>query len=287
MKAFWAKLKTHRILTIIFLVLSFLTLIYHLFLRANMTHIFLVGFDSSLMLIFLGIILILGGLLWVLLSPNIHRVLLLAALAVTTLGLYTTTLGGNIYYALGGFVLIVLAAFFPLNKKRPLFLIVYPLYYALGCFFFGFLEWGHFILHVLGFFLAALSMYVPDKKLHYVLAGGSLVFPALVFSVIAILSFSDFSSNSVRSGTIESPFSDAVLYVQKDISNFDETLYELEIYRPKGLGFYKKIGVHASMAYLPPLTTSDFNWESIDETTYRLHFYEVDGVMQYSITVNV
>ncbi len=288
MKTWWHQVKKWKGLFIPFAFFFALAGLGYILLRLNIVHGSILDAQTP---IFWGIVFvtfILFGILWLLLAPDTHRLFLLFGLSVTTVGLYAVMLQPIILYVLVGMMLIILSGFHGLRPYRLIFLILYPLYYVIGCFFFGYFEVGCFLIHALGFGLAVLGLYLPHKKINYALAGGTLIVPSLVFMLFSSLYLSDLvSSEPAIRGELSSPFEDHLLYEQQTVYNFIDTNYELRIYRPLSLGFYEQIGVHSSEAYLPELTLSDFEWETVDADTYRLNFYYFEGEMQYSLLIDL
>lgn len=287
MKVFWTVIKKHKILSIVFVCVSILAGIYLILRRSNITHLGILGYEASFAMVIVSIPLVLGSILWILVSPTLSRVFLLAALGLTTLGLYATTLGGNIFYAAGGILLIGLTGFSFFAKRKLIFIIAYPLYYILGMLLFGFFDWGHFLLHFLGFGMAVLGLFVREKKFNYLLAGSSLVIPVWAFALLALLTISDNLQSPIHEGEISSPFEERLIFVQKTVSDFDDAAYILEIYAPRGGGFFQQIGSHRGYDYVPELSEDDFLWETVDEENYVLHFYDDGGNMQYSLLISL
>ncbi len=288
MAAWWKQMKKWKWVIAIFLFFLLITTTVFILMKLNIVHQTTMGFQSVLFWGLAGVTFVFFGLLWVISSPNTPRMLLLLGLSVTTIGLYGAMFLPILPYVLVGMALIITSGIPALRKFKLIFLIDFPLYYLIGCIFFGFFEFGLFMIHAIGFGLAVLGLYLPDKRINYALSGGALVIPSLAFLLLSGLFISDLSdAEPAIRGELPSPFEDHLLYEQKTVHAFIDTNYELRIYLPMDLGFYREIGAYSTEAYFPELTPSDFEWESVDEDTYRLHFYEYEGEMQYVLTVQL
>ncbi len=288
MAAWWNQMKKWKWVIAIFLFFLLLTATIFILMKLNIVHQATMGFQSVLFWGFAGLTFVFFGILWVVSSPNTPRMLLLLGLSVTTMGLYGAMFSSILPYVLVGMALIITSGIPALRKFKLIFLIDFPLYYLIGCIFFGFFEFGLFMIHAIGFGLAVLGLYFPNKKVNYAISSGALVIPSIAFLLLAGLFVSDLAgAEPAIRGELSSPFEDHLLYEQKTVRAFIDTNYELRIYLPMDLGFYREIGSYSTEAYIPDLTPSDFEWESVDANTYRLHFYQYEGAMQYVLTVNL
>ncbi len=284
----WKQIKRLKWLILLFAFFLLIAIVGYVLLRLNIVHQSIMDFQTPLFWGVVAITFMLFGILWVFSAPYTHRLLLLLGLSVTTLGLYTAMLAPLRSFVLVGMALIVVSGIPALRKYKWTFLIAFPLYYIIGCIFFGYFETGAFMIHALGFGLAILGLYLPNKKVNYALASGALVIPSFAFLLLsALYGFDLAGSEPAIRGELSSPFEEHLMYEQKIVPNFIDTNYELRIYLPMSLGFYQEIGVYSSEAYFPELTPTDFEWETIDEDSYRLHFYEYEGEMQYTLTIEL
>jgi|GEM_PF-2162663 len=289
MKPFVEKLKELKLLLIFLGALGLLFLVSVILSRLDVVLIALVDFRGLITFGLIFIVFILGGVAWIKLSPTLIRPLVMLPFALST---FTAYIFGFMYgpiYGIVGMLLIIFSGMAELRKYKFIFIAGFVTYCLFSIILYQSFEPRSFLLNLFAFGVATLGLFFPEPPFNRVVAGATLITPLIVFSVFGLLFGlgSSFPANASYIGNLAAPFEEGLVFRQREVDNFFDSEYVLEIYRPLHLGFYKELADYSTYNHFPTLSAEDFSWEKIDDDTYRLHFYYFEGSMQYSFLVEI